>query len=133
MTGTDADAVAKEIVELWAYLAVNPCNHLQSLIDRPGNCDLLQVRLEEWFRRLSADALQSALEQRLPLPGAALPVREIMTACNEAFAPIAERVAAVAAAGEDVVFKVATTAISEAKPLLLQQVSLVAERAVARG
>jgi len=136
MTNTDADAIADEIVELWVYFAIHTCTHAQPPLDQPGGRDWLQIRLVEEFRGGLVIVVVNTLESpdaSLPLTVAVLCVRDIIRACNEAFAPIAVRVATAAAAGEDVVFKVATAAIEEAKRSLLQQVSLAIERAMARG
>ena len=56
-------------------------------------------------------------------------VSESITACNEAFAPVAERAVAISTAGDDA-FNVATAAVAEAKPALRQRISLRAVAAV---
>ena len=136
MTDPDANAIAGEIVELWVYFALHTCTHAQPPLDQPGGRGWLQIRLVEEFRGRLVIVVVNTLEPpdaSLPLTVAALCVRDIIRACNEAFAPIAGWVATAAAAGEDVVFEVATAAIAEAKPALLQQVSLAVERVLARG
>ena len=74
-------------------------------------------------------AVVEILQRELPLTVAGLCVRDIIRACNEAYAVIAMRAAAAAAAGEQ--FDVA--AVGEAEPFLRERISRAAERARRRA
>ena len=125
------DSAANEIVEFWTCLAVNrpTLRHAQQHPDQPGARDLAVV-LTERFHAMNDDMVPLTLQQTLPLPTAGHCVRDILRACNEAYAVVAGRV--VAAVRGDV-FEVARAAVVEAKPPLRQKISLAVESAVRRG
>ncbi len=128
---TDTAAVAGLIVEAWSYVASDTVALRDPLpLDQAGARDWAAVLLTERFRAGIGGAVLVILERTLSLPVAGLCVRDVIRACNEAYAPIAGLVADAAAAGET--FDVAA-AVAEAEPFLRQRISLAIERSVRRG
>ena len=131
---TDAVAVAGLIVEAWSRIASDTSDRDDDApwLHDPGGRDWLQVRLVEWHRADSGAAVVHLLQQSLPLPVAGLCVRDIIRACNEAYAPIAGWIATETVAGghddEDL-----AAAVADAEPALRAAVARAIERAVARG
>ncbi len=131
---TDAEDVAATIAAAWVRIASDTAELDQDApwLADPGGRDWLQLRLTEWHRADIGAAVVHLLPQRVPLPVASLCVRDVIRACNTAYAPIAGWVATETAAGgvddEDLAAMVA-----EAEPAMRQEISRVIERAVARG
>ena len=131
---TDTDAVAGLIGEAWSRIAsdTSELDDDAPWLHDPGGRDWLQVRLVEWHRADSGAAVVHLLQQSLPLPVAGLCVRDIIRACNEAFAPIAGWIATETVAGghddEDL-----AAAVAEVEPALRAAVDRATERALARG
>jgi hypothetical protein len=129
-----SDTVAAAIAAAWVRIASDTAELDEDApwLAEPGGRDWLQLRLTEWHRADVGAAVVHLLPQQLPLPTAGLCAREIVRACNAAYAPIAGWIATETAAGgvddEDL-----AALVAEAEPALRQEISRVIERAVARG
>lgn len=127
------DAVADQIVRAWSRIAADT-----SAVDGAawlhddGGADWAAVLLTERFRAGIGAAVVQILERGLPLTAAGLCVREVIRACNEAYTPLAGRVATAAAAGGDPA-AVAAAEAAESEPVLRQAISLAVERALRRA
>ena len=125
------DTAADQIVGAWARLAADT-TALDGAPDlrAPGGGDWARVLLVERFRAGIGAAVVGILQKSLPLTVAGLCVRDVLTAGNAEYAPIAMRMATAAAAGETL--EVAA-AVAEAEPFLRERIVLAVERAVARS
>ena len=125
------DTVADQLVAAWSALAADTSALGDAPpLDQPGGRDWAAVLLVERNRAGIGAAVVEILQRELPLTVAGLCVRDIIRACNEAYAVIATRAAAAAAAGEQ--FEVAA-AVAETEPFLRERISRAAERARRRA